>query len=155
MSFIHSAFSLYFLVVIFQSKIVRFLLHPVVGMSCFVWIVLAFVDISLIFLLSPILSGLFPQLVLLSFLVSPFLFCSYIFQRLSLVLSFSPVFEDFLSAFPVEIHHTGFDFFFLFFEGIPILSQTNLVQHRLVHLIRLYYLLIYKVILDLFYSFPS
>ena len=86
--FIHLAFSLWFLVAIFQSKIVRFLLHLVVGIfpchlfpvvdriffrcfgkSCFVCIVLRFVDISLIFLLSPVLSGLFPQVVLLFFLL--------------------------------------------------------------------------------------
>ena len=76
--------SLVSLVAIFSSKIVRFLSHPVVGMfschllpvvdkfffrcfgmSCFVCIVLAFVDISSIFLLSPVLSVLFPQVVLL------------------------------------------------------------------------------------------
>ena len=111
--FIHSAFSLYFLVAIFESKIVQFLLHPVIGMfsfnllpvvdrifirsfgmPCFVCIVLALVDISLIFLLSPVLSGLFPQVVLF-FLVLPFPFYSYIFQRLSFILSFWSVFVDF------------------------------------------------------------
>ena len=38
------------------------------GMPCFVCIVLSFVDISLISLLSPVFSGLFPQFVLLFFL---------------------------------------------------------------------------------------
>ena len=75
---------------IFLSKTVRLLLHPIVGLfswnslpivdiiflrcfgkSCFVCIVLPFVDISLIFLLLPALSGLFPQVVLLFFPVSP------------------------------------------------------------------------------------
>ena len=79
-SFIHWAFSLYFFVAIFSFKIVRFLWRLVVGMflchalsvvdkiffrcfgmSCFVCIVLPFVDISLVFLLSPGPSGLFPQ----------------------------------------------------------------------------------------------
>ena len=87
--FIHSAFSLCFFVAIFSSKIVRFLCHLVIGMfschslpivdkiffrcfgkSCFVCIVLIFVDISLIFILSPALSGLLPQVVLF-FLVLP------------------------------------------------------------------------------------
>ena len=81
-----------FLVTIFQSKIVRFLLRPVVGMfschlplvdrifflyfvmSCFVCIVLPFVNVSLIFLLSPILSGLSPQLVIFSCVAFSFLF---------------------------------------------------------------------------------
>ena len=93
--FIHSAFSLCFLVAIFSSKIVRFLCHLVVGMfsyyplpiidrllflcfgkSCFVCIVLHFVDISLIPLVSPALSGSFPQGVLLFFssIASSFLF---------------------------------------------------------------------------------
>ena len=105
--FIHSTFSLCFLVAIFQSKMVRFLLHPVAGMfschllpvvdiiffrcfgmSCFVCIVLPFTDISLIFLLSSVLSGLFPQFVLLFFLVLPFPFCSHIFQRFSFFYHF-------------------------------------------------------------------
>ena len=63
---------------------------------------LPFVDISLISLLSPELSGLFPQVVLLFFLVFYFAFCSHIFQDLS-VLPFWPVFVViFLSGFPVE-----------------------------------------------------
>ena len=102
MLLIHSAFSLCFLVAIFSSKIVRFLWYLVVcmfschslpivdriffrcfGKSCFVCIVLPFVDISLIFLLSPAPSGLFPQVVLLFFNVLPVPFCSRLFQRLS------------------------------------------------------------------------
>ena len=99
--FIHSTLPLCFLVAMFFSKIVRFLLHPVVGMfscnllpgvdrilfrcfgmSCFVYIVLPFVNIYSIFLLLPVRSGLFPQVVLLFFLVLLFPFCSNIFQRL-------------------------------------------------------------------------
>ena len=97
--FIHSAFSLCFLVAILSSKIVRFLWHPVVGMfscyylpivdriffrcfgkSCFVCIVLPFVDISLIFLLLPALSGLFPQVVLLFFSCAA---CFFLFPLIS------------------------------------------------------------------------
>ena len=103
-----------FCYVFFIDKIVRFLLHPGVGMfSCyllpvvgriffhcfgksrFVCIVLPFVNITLIFLLSPVPSGLFPQVVLLLFLVLPFPFCSYMFQRLSFILSCWPVSVDF------------------------------------------------------------
>ena len=105
MLFIHSAFSLCFLVAIFLSKIVRFLLHPVLDMfSCqsfpnvdriffrffgksrFVSIVLSFVDISLIFLLSPALSGLFSQVVLYFFLCWPFLFPAYFSASHRLIL---------------------------------------------------------------------
>ena len=84
----HLTFFLFLLVANIYSKIVRFfciqlfvischLPPPLVGripfrcfeISRFVSIVLPFVDISLIFLLSPVLSGLLPQVVLLFFLV--------------------------------------------------------------------------------------
>ena len=71
-------------------------------MSCLVCIVLLFVDISLIFILSPVLSCLYPQVLLLLFLALLFRFCLYKFQHLSFVVTFGPVFGDFLSAFPVE-----------------------------------------------------
>ena len=95
------------------------------GMSCFVCIVLTFVNISLIFLLSPVHSGLFPQVVLLFFLVLLFPFCSDVFQRLSIVLLFQPVFVDFFFCVSSRIFHPGFDFFFVLFEVVPIFSQTN------------------------------
>ena len=82
---IHSAFFYVLLVAIFCSKIILIPLHLVVGMSScdlplladriffrcfgmsrFVYIVLPCLDIFLVFLLSPVLSGLFPR-VLLSF----------------------------------------------------------------------------------------
>ena len=97
MLFIYMAFSLCFLVAIFYSEIVRFLLHPVVGMflchllrlvsriffRCFIMfyfvcLVLSFVKISLIFLLSPGLPGLFPRVLLLFVQVLPFPFCLYL-----------------------------------------------------------------------------
>ena len=104
-SFIQSAFSLFFfLLAIFSSENVRSLWCPVVGMFlchalsvvgriffryfgtfCFVCIVLPLVYISLISLLSPELSGLFPQVVPLFFLVLFFPFCSQIFQDLSVL----------------------------------------------------------------------
>ena len=76
----------FFFVATFLSKIIRFLLHSIVGIfschllplvgrifsryfqiSCFVRIALPLVGISLLFLLSPVLSHLFPQVVLLFF----------------------------------------------------------------------------------------
>ena len=123
-------------------QIGRFLLHPVVGMfsfplfpvvdrfffrcfgmSCFVYIALPLVDISLIILLSPILSGLFPQVVLLFFLVLAFSFYFYIFQRLSFVVSFWPVFVNFLSAFPVEFSVLVLIFPSCFLIPISVLSH--------------------------------
>ena len=83
-------------------KIVRFLLHPVFGVfSChslpivdrsvfrcfgksrFVCIMLPFVDISVIFLHLPELSGLFPHIVLIFFLCCVFLFPAYFSASLS------------------------------------------------------------------------
>ena len=95
------------------------------GLSCFFCIVLPFVNISLIFLLLSVLSGLFSQVVFSFFRVLPFPFCSYVFQRLSFVLSFWPVFIDFFISVFSQISHPGFDFFLLLFEGNPIFSQTN------------------------------
>ena len=67
-------------------------------------------------LLSSVLSGLFPQF---------FLRCLLILFRLSFVLSFCPVFVDFLSAFPVEFPTLVLIFSFVLFEGMPVFSQTN------------------------------
>ena len=140
-----------------------FNLHPVVGriffrcfgMSCFVCIVLPFVNISLIFLLSPVLPGLFPQVVLLFSLVLPFSFLFYMFQRLSFVLLCWPLFVDFSSVFPVEFPIFILIFLSCFLRGSLFSHKLISPLHRLVHLIRLYYLLIYKLMLDLFFSFPS
>ena len=109
------------LILISCSKIVLFPCHLVVGMSscilsllacrillhcfgisCFVYIVLRCLNIFLIFLLSPVPSGLFPPVVLLVLLVLLYLFCSSMFQCSSSVLSFLLVVVDFLSAFPAE-----------------------------------------------------
>ena len=152
-------------------KIVRFILHPVVrrflchllprvetvffrcfGMSCFVCIVLLF--ISLIFFLSPVPYGLFAQVLLLFFLVLPFPFWLSMFQRLSSVLSFWPVFVDVLSTFPVEFPILVLIFFFFvrFFRWLQFSRKLISLQHKLVHLIRLYYSLIYMSVLDSLYS---
>ena len=144
--FIHSAFSLCFIVAIFSSKTVWFLLHPVVGMfschslpivdriffrcfgkTCFVWIVLPFVDISLIFLLSPALSGLFPWVVLLFFLLLLVPFSSRLFQR-PCFFYHSGLFSVFFICVSSRISHPGFDSFFVLFEGIPIFSQTQFIN---------------------------
>ena len=119
-SFIHSSFSLFFFscyifvqncsvslaygcwYVFFPPLLVFYrIFFYCFGMSCFVYIVFTFVYISLISHLSPVLSGLIPQVLLLFFLVLSFAFCSHIYQDLP-VLPFWPVFVDFLSGFPVE-----------------------------------------------------
>ena len=125
------------------------------GMSCFVFIVLFFVDIFLIFLLSPVLSGLFPQVVLLFFLVLPFPFCSNIFLRLSFVLSFWPVFVDILSVFPVEFPIMVLILPSCFLRVSQFFHKLISLLHTLLHIIPFYYSLIYMLVLDLFCSFPS
>ena len=65
---------------VISSQLLIKIFFRCVEMFCFVCIVLPYVDISSNFLLSPVLSGLFP--------VWPFSFRSNIFQRLSFVLSF-------------------------------------------------------------------
>ena len=127
---------------------------PYFGIFCFVCIVLPFVDIFLIFLLSPGHSGSFPQVVLSFFLVLPFPFCLYMFQRFSFVLPFWYVFVDFLSAFPIEFPILVLIFSSCFLRGSQFSHKLISPLHRLVHLIWLYYSLICKVVLDLFYSFP-
>ena len=111
------------------------------GMFCFVCIVLPFVDIFLIFLLLPVLSGLFPQVVL-SFLLLLFLFvptCSSIFP----VISFLPVFVAFLSAFPVEFPILVLIFYSCSLRKPQFSYKLILFLHRLVHLIWLFFVGIY------------
>ena len=128
---------------------------PIVGESCFVCIVLPFVNISLISLISPELSGLFPQVVLLFFPVLPFPFCSRIFQCLPFVLSFWPVFVVFLFVFPVEFLILVLTFSSCFLRGSQYSHKLISLMYRLVYLTRSYYSLVYKVVFDLFYSFLS
>ena len=108
------------LVSTFFSKIVFLPLHSVVGMfSCHLpdllvnvfslfWNVLfclyCFILSRYLFnlLLSLVLSGLFPRVVLSFLLVLFFPFFLKMFQRFSSVFSFLLVDVDFLSAFPVE-----------------------------------------------------
>ena len=115
-------------------------------------------SISLIFLSSTVFSGLFLLVVLFVcfFLCFLFLFVptySSVFPFFIILTCFR---WFFLSAFPVKFPILVLIFVLVLFEGIPIFSQTNFALYRLVHLIRLYhYPLMYKVVLDLFYSFPS
>ena len=125
-----------FSIAIFSSKIVRFLWRLVVGMFlchalpivdkiffrcfgifCLVCIVLPFVDISLVFLLSLEPPGLFPQVVLLFFLVLSLL-GSFCFTILA-------CFHRFFVWVSSRTSHPGLDCFFVLFEGTPIFSHTN------------------------------
>ena len=126
------------------------------GMSCFVCTVLPFVSISLIFLLSPRICGLFPQVVFLFLLfVLAFPFCLFMFHCFHIVLSFWPVLVDFLSAFPVEFPFMVLFFTSCFLRWSQCSHQLISSLHRLFHLIWLYYSLNHNVVFDLFYSFPS
>ena len=85
--------------------------------------------------------------------VAFFPFCPNIFQRFSFVLSFWPVFVPFLSAFPVE-----FPIKVLIFCSCSLresLFSHELILHWLVHLIRLCFLSVYMLIVDLFFPFSS
>ena len=111
------------------------------GMSCFVCIVLPFVDISLIFL---VLASTFCFIIsscMVIFPVFPFPFCSYIFQRLFFVLSYWPVFVDFFFfffAFQVEVSILALTFLSCFLRVFQFSSKSISLLHRLVHLIWLY-----------------
>ena len=140
--FIHSTFSLCFLVAIFPSKIVRFLLYPFVGiflchllpvvdriffwcfvMSCFVGVVLAFVDIPLNFFLSSVLFGFFfLKFYCYFFLVLHFFFLFLHIPASSVCFIIFVRFRRFSICVSSRISHPRFDFVFELFEGIPIFS---------------------------------
>ena len=82
-----------------------------------------------------------------------FPFCLYKFQRLSFVLSFWPVFVDFLSKFPVEFPIRIFIFYSWFLRGSQFSHKLILPLHSLDHLIRLYHLLIYTLLVIYFFRF--
>ena len=82
----------------------------------------------LIFLLLPVLSGLFPQVVLLFFVVLRFPFFPFMLQRFFFVLSFWPVSVDFFICVSSRISHPGFDFFFFFFF-LRFLKDTNFLTN--------------------------
>ena len=163
-----------FLITIFSSKDIRILWRPIVGMlrhafpvvgriffsfffffffgmSCFVCIVLPFVDISLIFIFSPDTSGWFPQVVLFFFLVLSFPFSSHIFQDL-FVLPFWPAFVDVISVFPVEFPFLVLTVSSCLLRGSQFSHILISPQHRLVRL-TLLYSLICTVVYNLSCSF--
>ena len=167
--FVHSAFSLcffFFWLPYFSPKSSRFLLHQVVGMfsrhllpavgrisfrcfgmSCFVCIVLPFVDIFLIFAsIFWFISSSCTDF----FLVLPYPFCSY-----TGVIHLFYHFGRFLSAFPVEIPILVLIFSPWFLRGSQLSYKLISPLHRLVNLFQLYYSLIYMVVLNLIYSFLS
>ena len=172
--FIHSAFSLcffgchifvqncYFFFFFWRLVVGMFWCHalPVIygiffhcfGMFYFVSNVLPFVDISLISLLSPELSSLFPQVVLSFFLVLSFPFSSHIFQEI-LVLPFWSVFVDVLSTFPAKFPILGLTVSSCFLRGSQFYHTLICPMHRLVHLPLSYYSLICKAVFDLLFPF--
>ena len=167
--FIHSPFSLYFsgCHIFSQNHTVSltsgcWYVFPVVdriffrcfGKACFVCIVLPFVDISLIFLLSSALSSLFPQVVLLFFLVLPGPFSSRLFQRPSFFIILV-CFRSFLFAFPVEFPIPVLTLSSCFLRGFQFSHKLIFHLHRLVHLPRSYYSSLCKVVCDLCYSVLS
>ena len=134
---IHSAFLLWFWQPYFRPKSFGFFGMPLlvclcvmpsqllIVMSYFFCIVLPFVDISLISVFLPVLSGLFPQGVF--YFLSSCLFLSVpTYSRVFLLFYHSGMFSKifFICVFS-RISHAGFDFFFMLFEGITIFSQTN------------------------------
>ena len=132
------------LVAIFYSEIVQHLFHLVVGMfsyhlpqlvgriffrcfgmSCFVCILLPFLDVFLIFLLLPVLSGLFPRAVL-SF--SPCVAFSFLSQHVPAFLICFIIFAScrrFLICVSSPIFNPGFDFLLAFYKGTQIFTRTN------------------------------
>ena len=127
-------------VAIFFSKIVLFPCHPVVvmslcilpqlasrisfrcfRMSCLVCIIIFSLSIFLVYLLSPVPSGLFPRVV--SFVLIVVLLFSVLpnlFQLSFPVLSFLLVVEFFFVCVSSLSSHPGFKILFVFFRGTPI-----------------------------------
>ena len=148
MPFIHSAFLLcsFRSHILLQNCFVSLssgCIHPVIAgwiffrcfeMFNFVRVVWFCLDIFLVFLLSPIPSGLFPRVVLFVSLVFLFSFRPSMLLHLSSVLSFLLVVVGFLSAFPVEFLIQVLSFCSCFLSG-----NTDVFSDyfRLVHLIPL------------------
>ena len=94
-------------------------------MSCFVCIVLPYLDIFLIFRLSPVAFGLFSRVVFFTRISFSFLpqHVPEFFCRISFVCC-----RKFLICVSRRNYHPGFKFLFLFFRGTPISSQTNFIH---------------------------
>ena len=126
-------FDILFSVVLSKSGVGMFSRHsfPIVdriffrcfGKSCFVCIVLPFVDISLIFFLWSALLVYILKLNCYFFCVA----CSFFPPLISAPLFFIILagFRSFFICLSSQISHPDFDCFFVLFEGIPIFSQTN------------------------------
>ena len=117
-------------------------------MSCFVCIVLPFVDISLIFHILPELSGLFPQVVLLFFSRVVF---SILFPHIPGSVGFTifACFRRFVSAFPVEFPILVLTVSSCLLRGSQF-SHTLISPCRLVRLTIIYYYYIIYIIYILF-----
>ena len=131
--FIHSAFSLCYFVfsILLYNQSVSFvsdcwyvflssppncrIFFHCFEMCSFVCIVLPFVDVPLIFLFSPVLSGLFPQVVLLFFYVLLFLFVPTYSSVFPLFYHFGLFSSIFFPSFPVEFTILILVSFFMFF----------------------------------------
>ena len=98
------------------------------GISCFVHIVLPFVDISLVFLLLLEPSGFISSscMVIFShvvfFILFPHILGSFCFNILA-------CFRRFFIWVSSETSHPGLDYFFVLFEGTPIFSHTKYVAY--------------------------
>ena len=128
------------------------------GMSYFACIVLPFVDIFLTFLFfsstfwyissSCIVSFSWVVFSFLFLFISAFFFCFITFS----------CFRRFSIWVSSRNSHLGFDFsfvFFVFLRGSQFSRKLISLQHKLVHLIRLCYSLIYLSVLDsLYLSLP-
>ena len=160
--FIHSAVSLCFLVAIFLSRIVGFLLHPVVGMFyCHLlpivdWIFFHYLECPILSvwfypLLISLQSSLFRQDFLVYFLKLYSVFSCVVFS----FIPFSCFRSFFLSEFLVEIPILVLSFLSWFFRGSQFYRKLISLLHKLVNLIRLYYSLTYMSVLDsLYLSLP-
>ena len=121
------------------------------GMSCFVCIFYPVWVFFVVFILSPVPSGLFPRFLLFVLLELLFSF-QYVPAFLS-VLLFLLVVVDFLSALPVEFPIQVLSFCSCFLREHRFHLRLIWLLHRLVRLIPWCFSLIYVLIIRLFFSF--
>ena len=119
------------------------------GIFCFVCIVLPFFGIFLIFLLSPVLSGLFSQVVLLCFF---FWFFFLIPTYFSFLFIFA-CFRSFLVCVSSRIFHPSFDFSFMLLKGTPVSTDTKYSPAGISSFNLLIFSLINMLVLDFFFRF--
>ena len=120
-------------------------------MSYFVCIEI-FLDIFLIFLISTVLSGLFPQVVFfwggdtfsfLSQYIPAYFLCFIIFL----------CFRIFHQCVSSQISYPHFVFLFVFFKGTPVFLQTNFAPVWISSCNSMMFLWVYMLILHLFFRF--